>query len=158
MTLRVTFDINVWVTGILGPGTEYPYLPVVPPTGENPSSDCLSLTFDGEKFQVFISPHIVTNIFRVFVEAGLSRTKAQTVIDDIIDMVLFSGGSVLEPNRKAISQADFEDNLILDLALQSESQVLVTRDLELQQSSGWRNIAILDPRVFVNLVLSSKSQ
>lgn len=146
------------MTGILGPGTEYPYLPIVPPTGENPSADCLSLTFDGEKFQVFISPHIMKNVFRIFVEAGLSRAKAQLVIDDIVDMVLFSGGSVLEPNRQVLTQPDFEDNLILDLALQSDSQVLVTRDQELQSSSGWRNIAILDPKVFVNLVLKSKSE
>lgn len=156
MTLRVTFDINVWITGILGPGTEYPYLPLVPPTGENPSADCLSMAFDGERFKVFLSPHIIKNIFEIVRAAGVSQQNAQRVIDDVTDMALLSGGSVIEPKRSALIQKDFEDNLILDLAYQTNSQILVTRDQELLEASGWKGIAILEPKIFVNLVLRTK--
>jgi predicted nucleic acid-binding protein len=156
VTLKVTFDINVWITGILGPGTEYPYLPVVPPTGENASADCLSMAFDGERFQVFVSPHIIRNIFRIIRESGVSKESAQRVIDDVTDITLLSLGGVVEPARSAVVQKDFEDNLILDLALQTKSQIIVTRDQELLAASGWKGIAIIEPRSFVNLVLSTK--
>jgi predicted nucleic acid-binding protein len=157
LILKTVFDINVWVAGFTGPGATYPYLPVVPPTGENPSSDCMSLAFDGESFQVFISPHIIRNIYRVLIAAGTSQQIAQRVINDTIEMVHLSGGSVVEPKRQISELREFEDNLILDLAIEISAQVIVTRDLEFQKASGWRGIAILDPKTFLNLALGSIS-
>jgi predicted nucleic acid-binding protein len=157
LTFRAVFDINVWVTGVAGPGTTYPYLPLVPPTGENSSADCMSLAFDGESFQIFISPHIIRNAYRVLVEAGVSQLTAQRFIDEIVEIVHLSGGSVVEPKREAVELKDFEDNLILDLAIQTSAQVIVTRDLEFQRKSGLRGIAIVDPKTFLNLALSSIS-
>ena len=154
--LKVVFDINVWVNGLIGPRTDYPYLPVVPPKGDNPSADCMSLAFDGDRFSVFISPHILKNIGRVLLKAGISQPTAQRAMNDVVEMVAFSGGNVLEPARLAVNQQDHEDNLILDLVLATGSEVLVTCDRDLLSASGFKGTAILHPETFLNLALAMK--
>ena len=153
-SLRVVFDINVWASALLGPSTEFPFLPTAPPTGANSSADCLSLAFDGDRFSVFISPHIIENLSRILVHSGISRALAARAIEDVVDIVHLSQGSVVEPRRLANQQRDFEDNLILDLVLDTGSEVLVTRDAELLAASGFKGVAILHPRSFVQLALS----
>lgn len=152
--LRVVFDVNVWATALLGPKTDYPYLPTVPPTGSNSSADCLSLAFDGDRFTVYISPHIIRNLSRVLAASGLSAELVRRAIEDVVEIVHFSQGSVVEPGRVAVSQKDFEDNLILDLMLETGAEVLVTRDSELLANTGWKGRAIVHPASFVQLALS----
>ena len=152
--IRVVFDVNIWVQGLVGEDTEYPYLPLVPPTGSNPSADCMSLAFDGDRFSVFTSPHILRNISKVLIHLGVSQTKTEKALADVVDMISFSLGSVVEPERLAANQRDHEDNLILDLVLESNSDVLVTLDKELLASNGWKGRAIVHPAAFVKLALS----
>lgn len=155
--LSVVFDINVWANGIVGPYSEFPYLPQLPPTTENSAADCISLAFDPERFSVFISPHILRNLGRVLKEYGLSGPLIQRSLEDIVEVVHFSQGSVIEPDRVAVAQQDFEDNLILDLVLASNSDVLVTADRELLENNGWKGRAILHPTAFVKLALGVKT-
>jgi predicted nucleic acid-binding protein len=75
------------------------------------------------------------------------------VLDAVIDVVHLSGGSVLEPDRTAIESKDFEDNLILDLALSTGASVIVTLDKEFQAMGPWKGRLILHPREFVSNVL-----
>ncbi len=158
MKLRVVFDVNVWLDALLGPHTDYPYLPVVPPKGLNPSADAISLAFDGDRFEVYCSPHILRNLARVLHEAGLAEFTVSRALQDVADIVAFSGGSIVEPQRQAVNQRDHEDNLILDLLLETDAVVLVTRDAELLDSSGWKGRAILHPKAFVDLALSIKPE
>lgn len=153
-SLRVVFDVNVWASALLGPSTEFPFLPTVPPTGANSSADCLSLAFDGDRFSVFISPHIIENLSRILAQSGISSALAARAIEDVVDIVHLSQGSVVEPRRLANQQRDFEDNLILDLVLDTGSEVLVTRDAELLAASGFKGKAIVHPSSFVQLALS----
>lgn len=152
--LRVVFDVNIWVTGLVGKDTEYPYLPSVPPTGGNSSADCMSLAFDGDRFSVFTSPHILRNISKTLEHLGVSRETNERALSDVVEMVIYSLGSVVEPERVVVHQRDHEDNLILDLMLQTNSEVLVTMDKELLAANGWKGRAILHPSVFVKLALS----
>ncbi len=152
--LRVVFDINVWLDAFLGEPSDYPYLPVVPPGGENDAANCVSMAFDGERFSVFASTYILTNVHRVLKAAGLSDELCHRHIEDLADIVFMSGGSIVDPSREAVSQRDFEDNLILDLAKATASDVVVTRDVEFTSSSGWRGVAIISPTVFVRLALN----
>jgi len=152
--LRVIFDINVWLDAFLGEPSDYPYLPIFPPGSENDAANCVSMAFDGERFSVFASPHILTNVHRVLKAAGLSDQLCHRYIEDLSDIVFMSGGSVVDPSREAASQRDFEDNLILDLAKATASEVVVTRDVEFTNSSGWKGVAIISPSVFVKLALN----
>jgi len=153
-SLKVVFDVNVWASALLGPNTEFPFLPTVPPTGANPSADCLSLAFDGDRFSVFISPHIIENLSRILTQSGISKALVARAIEDVVDIVHLSQGSVVEPRRLANQQRDFEDNLILDLLLDTGSEVLVTRDAELIAASGFKGRAIVHPSSFVQLALT----
>jgi len=152
--LRVIFDINVWLDAFLGEPSDYPYLPIVPPGGDNDAANCVSMAFDGERFSVFASPHILTNVHRVLKAAGLSDQLCHRYIEDLSDIVFMSGGSIVDPSREAASQRDFEDNLILDLAKATGSDVVVTRDVEFTNSSGWKGVAIISPTVFLKLALN----
>jgi predicted nucleic acid-binding protein len=87
-------------------------------------------------------------------EAGLAEFTVSRALQDIADIVAFSGGSIVEPKRQAVNQRDHEDNLILDLVLQTDAVVLVTRDAELLDANGWKGRAILHPKTFVDLALT----
>ena len=152
--LRVVFDVNVWLDTFLGPLSDFPYLSVVPPGGESPASNCVSLAFDGERFQVFASPHVLTNVYRVLKASGLRDGICHRYIEDLADIVHMSGGSIIDPDREAVSQKDFEDNLILDLAKATGADVVVTSDVEFMKSSGWKGLAIISPSVFLRLALT----
>lgn len=152
--LRVVFDINVWLDAFIGKKSSYPYLPVVPTTGQSPSTDCVSLAFDGDRFQVYASSHILTNVHRVLRKVGADAENCRKAIEDLADIVHMSGGSIIDPDREAVSQRDFEDNLILDLAKATGADVIVTSDVEFMQSWGWNGIAIISPSVFLRLALS----
>jgi putative PIN family toxin of toxin-antitoxin system len=154
LKLRVVFDVNVWINALLGPHTDYPYLPVVPPKGLNPSADAMSMAFDGDRFAVYCSPHILRNIARVLHEAGLSEFTVSRALQDVADIVALSGGSIVEPKREVVHQRDHEDNLILDLVLETDAAILVTADSELLDANGWKGRAILHPKPFVDLALS----
>ena len=129
-------------------------MPILPPTGESPATDCVSPAFDGERFEVYSSPHILTNIHRVLREAGVREENCQAAIEDLSDIVNMSGGRIIEPVRQAHKQQDFEDNLILDLALATKSEVIVASDVEFMNPTDWRGIAIIAPAVFMRLVLT----
>ena len=151
--LGVVFDVNVWIQAVVGEDSDYPYLSQVPPQTSNPSADAFSLAFDGELFQVSTSPHIIRNLGRVLGELGLPEELVEAVLDAVVDVVHLSGGSVVEPERSAIESKDFEDNLILDLALSTGASVIVTLDKEFQALSPWTGRLILHPREFVSNVL-----
>lgn len=116
----------------------------------------MSLAFDGERFSVFISPHILRNIGRVLLKAGVSQPVTQRALEDVFEMVAFSHGSVIDPDREVVNQVDHEDNLILDLVMATNSEVLVTCDQELLSVSGFKGVAIVHPETFLNLALSIK--
>lgn len=151
--LRVVFDVNVWLHAILGPRATYPYLDEVPPRTENPAADCLSLALDGERFEVFSSPHILKNVSRVLHLRGYDTKFIYRYIEAVSDAVHFSGGSIIEPARTVPKSVDFEGNLILDLVASVRADVLVTLDGELQKLSPVQGAAIMGPGNFLNRVL-----
>lgn len=151
--LRVVFDINVWLHAILGPASSYPYLDSVPPKTLNPSADCLSLALDGERFEVFASPHILNNIARVLKLRGYDQSFIRRYLEAVSDATHFSGGSILEPARKSNHTSDFEDNLILDLVAAVRADVLVTIDRQLLALSPAHGAAILHPEKFLQWLL-----
>lgn len=151
--LRVVFDVNVWLHAYLGPHSEFPYLQQIPPTTSNSSADCLSLALDGDRFSVYLSPHILRNIAKVLRSQGLSEVTAARVLDDFVEIALFSGGSVVDPDRSEVATEDHEDNLILDLVQAVGAEVLVTLDAGLIKLSGWKGRAFIQPRQFVALAL-----
>ena len=156
--LRVVFDVNVYVDAIAHEDSTYPLLQAIPPESSNAAADCLSLALDAVDFELYVSPHILTNVSRVFLEGlGLSPKLVGSILTTITEIVHFSGGSILEPQRTNHDQKDFEDNLILDLVRETESLVLVTSDADLVRQSPWHGRLILSPQHFVSQVIRSRS-
>ena len=154
--LGAVFDVNVWLAAVLGQDSEYPYLSKVPPQTSNASADAVSLALDGELFKVFTSPHIIDHVARVLSGEGLSSKTVGDFLQMMTDITHFSGGSVVEPERQSLDSPDFEDNLILDLALGTGSTVIVTLDRDFLALNPWRGRLILHPRDFVMNLLSRR--
>ncbi len=157
--LRVVFDINVYVDAIAGSDSTYPYLSAVPPRSSNDAADCLSLALDGEDFELYISPHILSNASRVLqTELKVKSKTVGAILTGITEIVHLTGGSIVDPERTNHDQKDFEDNLVLDLVRTTEALILVTSDVELLDQNPWNGRLILSPRRFVEQVIRSRGR
>jgi len=153
----VVFDINVYINAIIGPDSEWPRLDQVPPSSSNAAADCLSLAFDADAFRLCASPHILVNVTRVLRGAGLSDGVTTEWLDAIIDIIEASGGMIVDPDRTVFDVADFEDNLILDLAVAVGAALVVSEDADLTQLSPWQStLPILRPREFVARIIGAR--
>lgn len=156
--LRSVFDVNVYVDAIVGPDSSFPLIESVPPKTSNTAMDAFSLAYDGDAFALYTSPQIVRNVGRVFKALGVSDVTAQKVVETMIELIHFSGGSVVEPDRTVFDIPDFEDNLILDLVKAVDALVLVTSDEDLLSVSPWNHRLIMKPRDFVAKIVGMKAR
>ena len=156
--LRSVFDVNVYVDAIVGPDSYFPLIESVPPKTSNSAMDAFSLAYDGDAFALYASPHIVRNVGRVFKTLGVSDDTTQKVVETMIELIHFSGGSVVEPDRTVYDIPDFEDNLILDLVKAVDALVLVTSDKDLLSVSPWNHRLIMKPRDFVAKIVGMKAR
>lgn len=147
--VEIVLDINVYAD-VIGAKTVFPEIQEVPPRSGNDSADALSVIFDSERYQLFLSPHIIRNIQEVLTEQGISSQRIEEYLKFIVDLVLETDGSVLEPLRTVFELKDHEDNYILDLVKAVDAKILITRDNELLAESPWNGRLILHPAEFVD--------
>ncbi len=152
----VVFDINVLVNALVGPASTFPLIAAIPPSTENAAADCLSVMFDAEEFCLYLSPHILRNTARVLSLLGLSDALAEDYVEAILDISADSGGQVIDPPRTVFDVHDFEDNLVLDLVVATDSLILVTDDTDLTELNPWNGRLILRPRDFIERVVQSR--
>ena len=157
--LRVIFDINVIIDGLTGPKSVFPLIEAVPPTSGNWAADAISLAFDGDDFQLFTSPHIMRNLVRVLkTRLGVQDQRIEMTSLAVTEIVHQSGGSIVEPKRHTSDNRDFEDNLILDLAVAVDALVIVTNDADLLDMNPWNGRLVLTPKEFVTRVVSARTK
>ncbi|HEY9499262.1 MAG TPA: PIN domain-containing protein [Terrimesophilobacter sp.] len=152
----VVFDVQVLVNALVGPESTFPLITGVPPSTDNAAADCLSIAFDAEEFRLHSSPHILTNAARVLKLLGISADLAQDYLDTVLDIIAESGGQIIEPPRTVFEISDYEDNLILDLVVATDSLILISDDTDLTQLNPWNGRLILRPREFVSRVVQSR--
>jgi predicted nucleic acid-binding protein len=153
----VVYDINVFVNAVVGEDSEWPYLAQIPPATSNSDADCLSVAFDSTEFRLFTSLHILENVARVLRDFGWTHTTVEEYVDALTELVETSGGSVLDPERQVFDVPDFEDNLILYLAVACDALLVVSNDADLTTLSPWhQRIAILRPRDFVHRIVQQR--
>jgi predicted nucleic acid-binding protein len=112
--------------------------------------------FDAEEFRLHLSPHILTNTTRVLARLGLSSALVEDYVEALLDVVAASGGQVIDLPRTVFDVSDFEDNLVLDLVVATDSLILVTEDTDLTELSPWNGRLLLRPREFVAHTLGSR--
>ena len=153
----VVYDINVFVNAVVAEDSEWPYLAQVPPATSNSDADCLSIAFDSAEFRLFTSLHILENVARVLRDFGWTHTTVEEYVDALTELVETSGGAVLDPERQVFDVPDFEDNLVLDLAVACDALLVVSDDTDLTALSPWhQRIAILRPRDFVRRIVQQR--
>lgn len=152
----VVFDVNVFVDALVGPDSTYPRIVAVPPTTSNAAADAISLAFDAEEFILFVSPHILRNTAKVLKRLRLSADVVEKYIAAIQDIVDYSGGQVIDPPRVVFDVRDFEDNLVLDLAVDVDALIVVSADTDLTSMSPWNGRLFLHPRIFVSRTVQAR--
>lgn len=154
--MRVVFDVHVYVLNLLGGDSAWPEIVPLPPTSANAAADCVSLAFDANDFQLFLSEHILANTARVLLETGHSNELVEGYLAALLEIVEMSGGAVVQPDARDRGVADHEDNYILDLVVAADADILVSDDADLTSLSPWNGRVILRPYEFVNRVLQSR--
>lgn len=148
-SLRVVFDINVFIDAVLRDDSTFPLFEEVPPKTSNPALNALSLAFDADNFALYLSPHIIRNFSEILTKQGVQPVNAAAYVEAIAEIVHFSGGAIVEPLRQINDVVDFEDNLILDLVKSVDALILVTSDRDLLTLNPWRHRLVLRPADFV---------
>ncbi len=153
---RVVYDVQVLVNAVAGAGSTYPLIGRVPPATSNPAADCLSVAFDADDFQLWLSPHILANTARVLHELGARASAVESYVDELVEIVATGGGQVVDPPRAVFDVPDYEDNLVLDLVVAVDAPLLVSDDTDLTSISPWNGRLILRPRDFVGHVVRTR--
>lgn len=149
----VVFDVNVIVGAALGGASPFRSWPAPPPTTANPFADCMGIIVDAREFTLFVSPHIVDNTKRVLANVfKWDDSDISQFVGVLARTVVNSGGDVVEPPRQVHDCRDFEDNHILDLAVEVGALLVVSDDIDLTSMSPWRGTPILRPREFTSRV------
>lgn len=150
---RVVYDVHVLVTAVAGGNSPFRSWPSPPPVTDNPSADCLGIANDAREFSLLLSEHILTNAARVLSEGlGWDAEHIEDYLSVLVDIARASGGDVLTPTSRIGDCPDFEDNRILELALDGGASLIVSDDTDLTAMSPWRAIPILRPREFASRV------
>lgn len=146
----VVYDINVLVTAVASGNSPFRSWPSPPPVSGNPSADCVGVIVDAAEFALWLSPHILTNVDRVLTE--LFKWESGRSVDYVATLVAaaeHSRGGVVEDVRRLVTECpDFEDNLILDLAVDVGALIIVSNDSDLLSMSPWRGTPIIEPAAF----------
>lgn len=99
-SLRVVFDVNIYINAFTDSDSTFPLIELVPPTSGNWAADAISLAFDGEDFKLFTSPHIMRNLVRVLkLRLGVQDRRIEMALLAVTEIVHQSGGSIVEPRR-----------------------------------------------------------
>lgn len=158
-SLRVVFDVNIYINAFTDSDSTFPLIELVPPTSGNWAADAISLAFDGEDFKLFTSPHIMRSLVRVLkLRLGVQDRRIEMALLAVTEIVHQSGGSIVEPRRHTSEIRDYEDNLILDLAVAVDALVIVTNDGDLLEMNPWNGRLVLTPKEFVTRVVSARTK
>jgi predicted nucleic acid-binding protein len=113
----------------------------------------MGVMVDARESALFISPHIVENTTRVLSKVlQWDESRVRQFVNFLAKTVVNSGGDVVDPPRQVHDCTDFEDNHILDLAVEVGALLVVSDDSYLTSMSPWRGTPILRPREFASRV------
>ncbi|MBN1694508.1 putative toxin-antitoxin system toxin component, PIN family [candidate division WOR-3 bacterium] len=128
---KVVFDTNVLISAILFGGSP---------------RKCLELAIEGE-IELYISKEIISEI-----EGVLAREKFN-IAEENIRYIISSLDSIAElvsPKIKLdIIKKDPQDNTLLECAIESEADFIISGDAHLLELSEFRKIKILKPADFL---------
>ena len=149
----VVLDVNVLVSAVVGGNSPFHLWPSPPPVSDNAAADCVGVMNDAREFSLWLSEHVLTNTARVLTEGyQWPNNEVEDYLDVLVEIAEASGGDVVVPSRRVNECVDFEDNRILELALESNSDLIVSDDEHLLTMPPWRGRPIITSREFAGRV------
>ena len=128
---KVVFDTNVLISAILFGGSP---------------RKCLELAIEGE-IELYLSKEIIREV-----EGVLSREKFNIAEENLRYIIssLDSIAKFVSPKSKLdIIKKDPQDNKLLECAIESEADFIISGDIHLLELSEFRKIKILKPAEFL---------
>jgi predicted nucleic acid-binding protein len=154
---NVVFDINVLVGAVVGGNAPFRGWPSPPPVSDNPFADCIGIVNDAREFALWVTEHILVNVLRVLIEGyAWDIDRAEEYAGLLVEIAEASNGGVVVPGVAVSDCPDHEDNRILECALASGADLIVSEDEDLTSMSPWRGIPIVRPREFASRVDASR--
>jgi putative PIN family toxin of toxin-antitoxin system len=134
--MRATLDTNVFVSALVFGGV---------------LGQILDLHTD-EAFILCSSPAIIHELRQVLAE----RFEWEEEDIDATLEAIFSRAEIVEPAITITASPDPDDNHILECAVASKSDIIVTGDDDLLRLNPFRGIPIMKPRAFLDIVVRMK--
>jgi len=128
--IKVVLDTNIYISGILFAGKP---------------REVLDLAIKG-KIHVFISPDILSELRDV-----LSRKKFGFSPEhvDIIIREIESITTMVNPAKKYSIVSHDSDNIIIDCAMESRVEYIITGDNDLLCLNKYKSVTIINPALFI---------
>jgi len=131
IVIKVVLDTNVYISGILFNG---------------PPREVISVAIRGA-IAVYISPAILDECKEVLGREKFGFTPARiSVIAGEIESIT----TLVVPGKHySVVSRDSDDNIIIDCAIESKAEFIVTGDNDLLSMGRYRHIAIVSPTAFL---------
>lgn len=130
--MRVILDTNVFISGVLFGGPPFQILD----------------SWRNGKINIVLTEEIFDEYQRVANE--LSKQFRQTDISTLLDLLTINAIWVEAPPLPMSVSADPDDDKFLACALASKTRVIVSGDKHLIDVSGYRGIAVVKPKTFID--------
>ena len=136
--IKVVLDTNIYISGILFAGKP---------------REVLDLAIKG-KIHVFISPDILSELRDVLSRKkfGFSPERVDIIIREIESIT-----TMINPAKKySIVSHDSDDNIIIDCAMESRVEYIITGDNDLLCLNKYKSITIINPALFIEEYLDRR--
>ena len=138
--MKIILDTNVFISGVFFGGPPYQ----------------IFFFFLSGKLDIVLSEEIFDEYQRVAKE--LSRQFKEVDISSFLDLITVNAMWVEAPQLPVNVSVDPDDDKFLSCALVSKTKIIVSGDKHLIAVSGYRNIEVLKPSVFVEIHLKKKKR
>ena len=137
--MKVVLDTNVVVSGVFFGGTPGRVL----------------AAWSAGKFAMVLSPAILDEYRRVGHDLGHRHPELNAAFEPVLTLIAMNAIIVDAPALADPVSADPDDDMFLAAAIAAQASVIVSGDRDLLNVSGWRDIAVLSPRQFLDQRLSA---
>ena len=135
--IKVVLDTNIYISGILFAGKP---------------REVLDLAIKG-KIHVFISPDILSELRDVLSikKFGFSPERVDIIIREIESIT-----TMVNPAKKYSIVSHDSDNIIIDCAMESRVEYIITGDNDLLCLNKYKSINIINPALFIEEYLDHR--
>lgn len=102
-----------------------------------------------QEFKVYISPQLVSELIDVLIKK-FNFSKKMIMLLEAQIITLFN---VVYPTQNINVVRDVDDNRVLEVAIESNSSVIVTGDKDLLDLKIYKNIEIMNPKDFLDALM-----